>query len=114
MNIQGVQLVLLGFALFMVYVLYLHWKKKELTPLMFMAWLLIWSVFIVLIVFPKILQPYLNSTFNLNVVDLIMVVSFMVLTYVTVENNIKIRTQEEKMEILVRKVAEVKEKKLFK
>ena len=111
MNIQGVQLVMLGFALFMVYILYLHWKKREITILIFLMWMLIWGVFIVLIVFPKILQPYLNSTFNLNVVDLIMVVSFMVLTYVTIENNIKIKNYSEKMEVLVRKMAEVEQKK---
>lgn len=108
MNIQGVQLALLGFALFMVYVLYLHWKKKELTPLMFMAWMIIWGIFIVLVMFPKILQPYLNNIFTVTVVDLIMVVAFMVLTYVTVENNIKIKSQDEKIEKLVRKQSSVK------
>lgn len=111
MNIQGVQLALLGFALFMVYVLYLHWKKKELTPLMFMAWMIIWGIFIVLVLFPKLLQPYLNNIFTVTVVDLIMVVAFMVLTYVTVENNIKIKSQDEKIEILVRKVSGVENKK---
>lgn len=106
MNIQGVQLALLGFALFMIYVLYLHWKKKEISILIFLMWLLIWGMFIVLVAFPKILQPYLNNMFTLNVVDLIMVIAFMVLTYVTIENNIKIKNYSEKMEVLVRKMAD--------
>jgi len=106
MNIQGVQLILLGFDLFMVYVLYLHWKKREISHLMFGAWIIIWGMFLILVAFPKILQPYLNNMFTLNVVDLIMVVAFMVLTYVTIENNIKIRNYEEKIEKVVRKMAE--------
>jgi len=92
----------------MIYVLYLHFKKREITPLIFLAWMIIWSMFITVVLFPKILQPYLNNMFMLTVVDLIMVIAFMVLTFVTVENNIKIRTQEEKMEILVRKISNVK------
>jgi hypothetical protein len=37
--------------------------------------------------------------------DLILVMAFMVLTYVTVENNIKIRNYENKLEKLVREMA---------
>ena len=106
MNIQGVQLILLGFALFMVYVLYLHWKKKEISHLMFGAWIVIWGVFTTLVLFPKILEPFLHNVFVVTVMDFLMVVAFMVLTYVTVENNIKIRNYEEKIERVVRKMAQ--------
>lgn len=33
MNIPGVQLVLITFGLFMIYALFLHWKKKKWTTM---------------------------------------------------------------------------------
>lgn len=106
MAIQGVQLLLLGFVLFMVYVLYLHWRKKDISHLMFGGWIIIWTTFTVLIIFPKILEPFLHSLFVVKVMDFLMVLSFMVLTYVTVESNIKIKNFEEKLEKVVRKLAD--------
>ena len=91
MNIIGVQILLLGFAFFMVYVLYLHWKKNNVSGLMFGVWLLIWIVFIVFDMFPKILEPLIRDLFIVRVMDLGMIGAFMILTYVAIENNIKIR-----------------------
>jgi len=105
MNIIGVQLILLAFALFMVYVLYLHWRKKNISNKMFGAWSLIWLVFIFFSLFPNLLQPLINDLFIVRVMDLGMIVAFMVLAYVTVENNIKISKTEKKIEKLVRRLA---------
>jgi hypothetical protein len=108
MTIQIVQLILLAFALFMVYVLFLHLKKRNITPIMFGAWILIWLIFTLLVVFPRLLEPFINNVFMVKVMDLIMVLAFMVLTYVTVENNIKIKKFEEKIEVLVRRMSSIK------
>lgn len=105
MSIIGVQLVLIAFACFMVYVLFLHWKKKNVSNKMFGVWLLIWSVFIVFAFFPTLLAPIIKDLFIVRVMDLGMIVAFMVLTYVTVENNIKIKKYEDQLEELVRKIA---------
>lgn len=105
MNILGVQLLLLGFALFMVYVLYLHWKKKNVTNLMFAAWIFIWGVFVIFTLFPTILTPLIKDLFIVRVMDFAMIVAFMVLTYLTIENNIKIKKYENTLEKLVREIA---------
>jgi hypothetical protein len=104
MTIIGVQLILIGFALFMVYVLYLHWRKRNVSNKMFGVWSLIWLVFVFFSIFPTLLAPLLKELFIVRVMDLGMIVAFMILTYVTIENNIKIKKYEEQLEKLVRKI----------
>jgi hypothetical protein len=105
MNIIGVQLLLLGFAFFMVYVLSLHWMKKNISNKMFGIWCLIWFTFIFFSLFPNLLQPIIRDLFIVRVMDLGMIVAFMLLAYVTVENNIKIKKYEDQVEKLVRGIA---------
>lgn len=105
MNIITLQLVLLIFALFMVYSLFLHWKKKNISNKLFFGWLIIFALFIFITFFPKITEPLLKELFMVRVMDLGMIGTFMILTYITIENNIKIKNLEEKIEKLVRKIA---------
>lgn len=105
MNIIGVQLILCFFALFMVYVLFLHWKKKNISNKFFSLWLFIWIVFLFFTFFPDILRPLIKELFIVRVMDLGMIGAFMILTYVSIENNIKIKRMEIQMEKLVRKIA---------
>jgi len=105
MNIITLQIVLLAFALLMTYSLFLHWKKKNITNKFFLTWLFIFLVFIFLALFPKILEPLLKELFIVRVMDIGMIGTFMILTYITIENNIKIKNLEEKIEKLVRKIS---------
>ncbi len=105
MNIITLQLVLLGFALLMSYSLFLHWKKRNISNKFFFSWLLIFIVFIFLAMFPKLLEPLMRELFIVRVMDLGMIGTFMILTYVSIENNIKIKSIEDKMEKVVRKIA---------
>jgi len=105
MNIITLQIVLLAFALLMTYSLFLHWKKKNISNNFFFTWLTIFFVFIFLAMFPKVLEPLMRELFIVRVMDLGMIGTFMILTYITIENNIKIKNLEEKIEKLVRKLS---------
>ena len=105
MNIITLQLILLAFAIFMAYSLFLHWKKKNISTNLFFFWIIIFSLFVFITFFPKILEPLLKELFIVRIMDLGMIGTFMILTYVTIENNIKINNLEEKIEKLVRKIA---------
>lgn len=105
MNILGVQLLLLGFALFMVYILYLHWRKHEASNLMFVGWIVVWTIFVFFAMFPRTLEPLIKDLFIVRVMDLGTIVAFMILAYLTIENNIRIKKYEDQVEKLVRKVA---------
>jgi hypothetical protein len=105
MNIIYLQIFLLCFALFMIYSLFLHWKKRNISKKIFVFWMMIFLVFIFITLFPNLLEPLLKELFIVRVMDLGMIGTFMILTYITVENNIKIKKIEKQMEKLVRKIA---------
>lgn len=105
MNIITLQITLLAFAMFMAYSLFLHWKKKNISDKMFVCWLIIFALFVFVTFFPKILEPILKEFFIVRIMDLGMIGTFMILTYVTIENNIKIKNLEDKIEKLVRKIS---------
>jgi hypothetical protein len=105
MNIIILQTVLIAFALLMIYSIFLHWRKKNISTNFFIFWLFIFILFVFISIFPKILEPLLKELFIVRVMDLGMIGTFMILTYVTIENNIKIKNLEEKIEKLVRKIA---------
>lgn len=110
MNVIFLQLVLLCFALFMVYSLFLHWKKKNINNTVFTVWLILWVGFLFITFFPQKLEPLLKSLFIVRVMDLAMILAFMVLIYLTFENNIKIKKYEKDLEKLVR-IISLKRKK---
>ena len=91
--------------------MFIHWKKKNISDKFFFCWLVIFAVFIFIAIFPKILEPLLKELFLVRVMDLGMIGTFMILTYVSIENNIKIRNLEDKIEKLVRKIAVKSSKK---
>jgi len=113
MTIIGVQLILLFFGLFMLYVSFLYWKRGSFSNLAFGLWVFIWSGFLVFSLFPKILEPLLRELFFVRAMDFGMIVAFMILTYLTIENNMKMKKYEKELEELVRRMAvkQVKSKK---
>jgi len=107
MNIITLQIVLLAFALLMTYSLFLHWKKKNISNRIFIFWLCLFALFIFITFFPKTLEPLLKELFIVRVMDLGMIGTFMILTYITIESNIKIKTLEKTIEKLVRKISTI-------
>lgn len=107
MNIIGLQLILLFFAIFMIYVLFLHWKKKQISLLTLIVWLGIWASFIFVTLFPSILHPFLRGLFLVRVIDLGTIVAIMIIMYLTFENNVKIKKFEKEMEEIVRTISHI-------
>lgn len=111
MNVISLQIILLAFALLMVYSIFLHWKRKEISGKVFFFWLTVFLIFMILSIFPKVFELLIGSVFVVKVMDLGMIGTFMILTYFTIENNIKIKGLEKKIEKLVRKFSLRKIKK---
>jgi len=108
MNFILLQGVLLFFALFMIYVLYIHRKKGHVTTPFFIIWFLLWLAFIFVDIFPGTIRFFLSEFYIVRILDLGMIFAFMVLTYVTIENNINIKNLNTKIEKLVRDLAKEK------
>ena len=111
MKITELQILLLGFVLLMMYSLFLHWKKHEISKIVFYTWGIVFAVFVSLTMFPNFLEPFLKELFIVRVMDLAMIGTFMILTYIANENNIKIKSLEKTIEKLVRKISLEKFKK---
>ncbi|MDP3888615.1 MAG: DUF2304 domain-containing protein [bacterium] len=105
MNILGVQILALLFAVFMVYVAFLHWKRKDINSLEVIFWSLLWLVFIVVTLFPKILQSATQLLFIARVMDLVMLTAFMILAFLGFQNHVANRKMEKRIEEFIRKEA---------
>jgi hypothetical protein len=105
MNILGVRLVLVAFGSFMIYVLFLRWKKRNVSNKFFGVWLLAWIIYLFFSIFPQLLDLLTKELFIVLVMDVAMIVTFMVLGYVRVENNIMKNQMEKKIEEFVRNIA---------
>ena len=101
----GIQILASLFALFMLYIAFLHLKKHNLNSAEFIFWLLLWSAFIYFALFPKVLDPILATLFVTRAMDLLMITAFMILCYLGFQNHISIKSLQRQVEILSRKYA---------
>ena len=100
--IVGLQIILTFFTLFMIYVLFIHWKKKEISLVTLGIWGMIWLVFLVMVIFPGFFETSIISRYFVRLMDFGTVMSLIVLCFLTVENNVKIKKLEDEIEKLVR------------
>lgn len=97
----GIQIVAVCFAGFMLYVAFLHYKKKNILLSEFLFWLLIWTVFIVFALYPKILDPVIKELFITRAMDLLMIIAFMILSYLGFTNHVGIKNLQKEIRRLV-------------
>lgn len=102
---MGVQIIAILFAIFMIYVAFLHFKRKDINGGEIFFWVSLWSGFIVITLFPRILQSITQLLFFARVMDLLMVLAFMILAFLGFQNHVSNRRMEKKIEELVRKEA---------
>jgi len=105
MGLLGIQILSLLFACFMLYVAFIHFKKTNLTRVEFSLWVAIWSVFIFFALFPRVLDPLLARLFIFRAMDLLMIVAFMILTYLGFQNHIGIKSLQRQHRSLVSNLA---------
>lgn len=105
MNILGVQIIAILFAIFMVYVVFLHWKRKEVNGGETFFWTVLWFGFIFVTLFPNMFQSVTRLLFFTRVMDLLMVAAFMILAFIGFQNYVSNKKMEKKIEELIRKEA---------
>lgn len=101
----GVQIIATLFAIFMLYVAFLHFKKGNLGRFEFFFWLVLWAAFIYFANFPKTLDPIIASLFIVRAMDLLMIVAFMILGYLGFQNHIGVKSLNRRIETLIRNQA---------
>lgn len=111
MHLFGIQVLAILFALFMLYINFINYKKGRLNNGGFFLWTTLWLGFSVLTIFPQLLEPIIRPLNIIRVLDLMMLVAFAILAFVSFDNYIKNREIEKKIEKLVREDAIKRSKK---
>lgn len=111
MSIVGIQLIVLVFSFFMLYNVYLYWKKKEIGFLGAMVWVTIWGGLLFITFFPKYIEPFVKELFFIRLFDLATVLALIILAYVMFENHVRINKLQKQIGLLVRSLAIKKGKK---
>lgn len=111
MNIVGIQLIVFVFSFFMLYNVFLYWKKKEIGIKGAIVWTMVWGGLLFVAFFPKYMEPLVKQFFFIRLFDLVTVLALVILAYVMFENHVRINKLQKQIGLLVTKLAIKKGKK---
>lgn len=104
--ITGIQILGLLFGLFMLYLSFLYYKRKELRGMEWAFWSLLWLVFIGLAMLPNSLNFIVKDVLKMQrPLDFLIILGFMFLIGTSFYNYHVARKTQEKVEEIVRKIA---------
>lgn len=104
-DILGIQILGSLFGIFMIYYVFLHYKRKELTIREYLFWIGLWVLFIILTLFPWLLNPIVRSIGFARTMDFFIVAGFMFLIGSLFYIYLIVRSNQKKLEEIVRKIA---------
>ncbi|PIY79894.1 MAG: hypothetical protein COY81_00180 [Candidatus Pacebacteria bacterium CG_4_10_14_0_8_um_filter_43_12] len=105
------QLLSVLFGLFMLYVVRIHYRKKTLTLSESSFWSSTWFLFVIISIFPSLVQGISNLLSFARIFDLVVVIAFMILTTISFFNYLQNKSLESKIERYIRQKALTKAKK---
>ncbi len=103
--ILGVQILGVLFSLFMMYYTFLHYKKKEFTVKESGFWFLVWIAFLIVALFPQLLDPILSTLKIARTLDFLIIVGFMFIIATIIYIYSIVRINQKMIDSIVRKVA---------
>ncbi len=93
------------FAALMIYIVSLHYKKKNLSALEASTWVTVWVVFIVISLLPELLLGIVHTLQFDRVFDLLVVIALMILTSLVFWNYFSHKAVQKKLEQFIRELA---------
>ena len=88
-----------------IHLTYLYYKRMNFTKKELFFWLVVWLAFIFVAIFPNSVRPIVGYLGLQRPMDLIMIVAFIILFALTFHNYVVNRRDQDKLELLVRKLA---------
>ena len=104
-NILGIQILGILFGFFMMYYTFLQHKRKEFTIKEYSFWFIFWGTFVIITLFPKILDPVLDTLNISRTLDLFIIVGFLFLIFVVFYTYTIVRKNQQNLEQIVRNIA---------
>lgn len=106
----GIQIIAGSFSMLMLFMAFTQFKRKNIGPGEFGFWVFCWISVIVFAFFPRVLDPIVGGRFVARALDAVMLIGFIILSYLGFQNHIGIKSMQREIETLVREMA-IKEKK---
>lgn len=103
--VMGIQIAGTLFGLFMIYYSFLNYKKKEFTTKEFGFWLFVWVLFIIVTLFPSILDPIVKYFGFFRALDVLIVSGFIFLIASIFYTYTITRKTQKQVETIVRNMA---------
>lgn len=104
-TLLGIQIIAISFAIFMLYIATIDYKKSHIEKREYVFWVIAWSLFSLFTLFPRVLDPLLTKIFVTRAMDLLMIIAFMILSYLGYANHIGIKDAQRKIAKMVSKQA---------
>lgn len=109
--VLGIQIAGFLFGLFFLYYSFINYKRKEFTAKEFTFWAVAWAVFILITLFPFVLDPILKPLGFFRALDLFVITGFLFLTAMIFYTYTIVRKTQKQVETVVRNFALKKAKK---
>ncbi len=99
------QIIAILFSFAMVYFAVLHYKRGELDGNEIMSWLVIWTVVILIILFPDIIRTFSQKVLLTRLFDLVIVGGFVLVIFMVTRAYLSTKRIEKKLEKYIRQEA---------
>jgi len=103
--ILGLQFIAVLFALIMVYLAYVNYKRGEISRVEVAIWVLAWAVAVSMVLFPNTFRGIAQAFFISRLLDLMILGGFVLVIIMVAMAYIRTRKIEKKLEDLIRKEA---------
>jgi len=104
-NILGIQILGLLFGVFMLYYTFLQRKRNDFTTKEYSFWVILWIIFLMVTIFPGLLDPIVKSLSLARTMDFFIILGFMFLIGSIFYTYTIVRKNQKKLEEIVRKIA---------
>ena len=105
-EILGIQILGVMFGLMMIYVSFMHSKRKEFTGKETLFWMSVWIGFIVITIYPRAIDVLAKDILNMSrTMDFLIITGFIILTGLLFHVYGVSRKTQKKLESVVRSVA---------
>lgn len=101
----GIQVIAIFFSLGALYFSYVHYRKKDFTPLETLGWMVVWLLFLIVALFPRTFSPYVQTLGFSRLMDFVVMIAFMVGFMLLLHSYLVVHKLERRLEDLVRKIA---------
>ncbi len=109
--VLGIQIAGTLFGLFMVYYSFLNYKRKQFTVKEVSFWIFVWVLFIIIALFPAILDPIVRFGGFFRTLDVLVVSGFLFLIAAVFYTYTVTRKTQKQLEAIVSSLAMKKNKK---